>query len=112
MKSPEPTVAAVVRQQTGIAWSLARRLCTEGRVTVNGERCLDPASRVAPGTVFLPFHFAGWYQGRDLLDKYPEGAAPVVRGEAVNTAMTYGYDSVTMMQETKTTLCQIEKFQG
>jgi 23S rRNA pseudouridine1911/1915/1917 synthase len=26
-------------------------LCTEGRVTVNGERCLDPASRVAPGTV-------------------------------------------------------------
>ena len=51
MKSPGPTVAAVVRQQTGIAWSLARRLCTEGRVTVNGERCLDPASRVAPDTV-------------------------------------------------------------
>ena len=34
---------------------------------------------------------------------------PVVRGEAVNTATTYGYDSVTMMQETKTTLCQIER---
>jgi len=51
VKSSEPTVAAVVRQQTGIAWSLARRLCTEGRVTINGERCLDPASRVAPGTV-------------------------------------------------------------
>jgi formate dehydrogenase major subunit len=65
--------------------------------------------RVAPGTVFLPFHFAGWFQGRDLLDKYPEGAAPVVRGEAVNTATTYGYDSVTMMQETKTTLCQVSK---
>jgi formate dehydrogenase major subunit len=27
----------------------------------------------------------------------------------VNTATTYGYDSVTMMQETKTTVCQIEK---
>ena len=40
---------------------------------------------------------------------YPSGAAPVVRGEAVNTATTYGYDSVTMMQETKTTVCQIEK---
>ena len=65
--------------------------------------------RVAPGTVFLPFHFAGWFEGRDLLDKYPEGAAPVVRGEAVNTATTYGYDIVTMMQETKTTLCQISK---
>jgi len=66
--------------------------------------------RVAAGTVFLPFHFAGWFQGRDLLDKYPEGAAPIVRGEAVNTATTYGYDRVTMMQETKTTLCQISKW--
>ena len=51
MKSPEPTVAAVVRQQTGVAWSRARGLCTEGRVTVNGECCLDPAFRVSPGTV-------------------------------------------------------------
>jgi formate dehydrogenase major subunit len=63
--------------------------------------------RVAQGTTFIPFHFAGWWQGKDLLDKYPEGAAPIVRGEAVNTATTYGYDSVTMMQESKTTLCQI-----
>jgi formate dehydrogenase major subunit len=65
--------------------------------------------RVGPGVSFIPFHFAGWWQGRDLLDKYPEGAAPIVRGDAVNTATTYGYDSVTMMQETKTTLCQIER---
>jgi formate dehydrogenase major subunit len=63
--------------------------------------------RVASGTTFIPFHFAGWWQGADLLDKYPNGAAPIVRGEAVNTATTYGYDSVTMMQETKTTLCQV-----
>jgi len=65
--------------------------------------------RVAQGTSFIPFHFSGWWQGRDLLDKYPDGAAPIVRGEAVNTATTYGYDSVTMMQETKTTLCQVER---
>jgi formate dehydrogenase major subunit len=32
-----------------------------------------------------------------------------VRAEAVNTATTYGYDAVTMMQETKTTLCQVVK---
>jgi 23S rRNA pseudouridine1911/1915/1917 synthase len=51
VNSPQPTVAAVVRQQTGVPWSRARRLCTEGRVTLNGQRCLDPASRVAPGTV-------------------------------------------------------------
>jgi formate dehydrogenase major subunit len=66
--------------------------------------------RVGPDTAFMPFHFAGWFQGKDLLDYYPTGAAPVVRGESVNTATTYGYDSVTMMQETKTTICRIEKF--
>ena len=65
--------------------------------------------RVGPGTVFLPFHFAGRWQGADMRSYYPEGAAPIIQGEAVNTATTYGYDAVTMMQETKTTLCQIEK---
>src|SRR5688572_22357194 len=65
--------------------------------------------RVGPGTVFMPFAFAGWMEGKDLLEHYPQGSAPYVRGEAVNTAMTYGYDIVTMMQETKVTLCQIAK---
>jgi formate dehydrogenase major subunit len=65
--------------------------------------------RVGPDTVFLPFHFSGRWGGVDLAPYYPEGAMPVVRGEAVNTATTYGYDSVTMMQETKTTVCQIER---
>jgi len=65
--------------------------------------------RVGPDTVFLPFHFSGRWGGVDLAQWYPEGAKPVVRGEAVNTATTYGYDSVTMMQETKTTVCQVVK---
>ncbi len=65
--------------------------------------------RVGTDTVWMPFHFAGRWQGQDMLPYYPNGAAPVVRGEAVNTATTYGYDSVTMMQETKTTICQVEK---
>ena len=65
--------------------------------------------RVGPDTVFMPFHFSGRWQGADMLAYYPNGAAPVVRGEAINTATTYGYDSVTMMQETKTTICNVEK---
>jgi formate dehydrogenase major subunit len=65
--------------------------------------------RVGPDTVFLPFHFSGRWQGADLLAYYPAGAHPIVRGEAVNTGTTYGYDAVTMMQETKTTICNIEK---
>jgi formate dehydrogenase major subunit len=63
--------------------------------------------RVERGVVFMPFHFGGHYQGEDLLDKYPDGAAPYVRGEACNTIFTYGYDSVTMMQETKVSLCRV-----
>lgn len=63
--------------------------------------------RVAPGVVFSPFHFAGHMQGKDLRDKYPKGSDPYVLGEAANTVFTYGYDSVTQMQESKCTLCKI-----
>ena len=63
--------------------------------------------RVARGVVWLPMHFGGQLQGKSLLDKYPKGAAPYVVGEAANTAMTYGYDSVTQMQETKCSLCRL-----
>lgn len=49
----EPTLAEVVREQTGCAWSRARVLCTDGRVTVDGVRCLDSAHRVAVGSVVV-----------------------------------------------------------
>jgi formate dehydrogenase major subunit len=65
--------------------------------------------RVDRDTVWLPFHFSGRWQGADMLAYYPDGAHPVIRGEAINTATTYGYDSVTMMQETKTTVCQVQR---
>jgi formate dehydrogenase major subunit len=65
--------------------------------------------RVGEGVAFMPFHFGGHFQGVDLRSKYPPGADPYVLGEAVNTVTTYGYDAVTHMQETKVTLCQIEK---
>ncbi|KIC45559.1 formate dehydrogenase subunit alpha [Tateyamaria sp. ANG-S1] len=64
-------------------------------------------NRVGEGVAFMPFHFGGHYQGEDLRSKYPEGADPYVLGESTNTAQTYGYDSVTQMQETKATLCKI-----
>ena len=88
----------------------------------NGDRCwvVTPTGarlnvqamvteRVGADTAFMPFHFSGHWQGKDMLAHYPEGAAPIVRGEAINTGTTYGYDSVTMMQETKTTICNIER---
>ena len=64
--------------------------------------------RVGRGVTFMPFHFGGHFQGEDLRAKYPAGADPYVLGEAANSAFTYGYDSVTQMQETKCSLCRIE----
>jgi len=63
--------------------------------------------RVGRGVAFMPFHFAGWFQGVDQRGKYPKGADPIVLGESVNTITTYGYDPFTGMQEPKATLCQI-----
>jgi formate dehydrogenase major subunit len=63
--------------------------------------------RVGKGVAWMPFHFAGWFEGVDQRDKYPKGADPIVLGESVNTLTTYGFDPVTGMQEPKATLCQI-----
>jgi formate dehydrogenase major subunit len=63
--------------------------------------------RVGEGVAFMPFHFGGHLQGEDRRHKYPKGADPYVLGESTNTVQTYGYDSVTQMQETKCTLCSI-----
>ena len=65
--------------------------------------------RVKPGVTWMPYHFAGEMHGESLAPNYPEGTVPYVIGESANTAMTYGYDPVTQMQETKASLCQIEK---
>jgi 23S rRNA pseudouridine1911/1915/1917 synthase len=51
VESSFPTVAAVVRERTGLSWSRARKLCAEGRVTVDGARCLDPARRIDEGSI-------------------------------------------------------------
>ena len=65
--------------------------------------------RVGRGAAFMPFHFGGHFQGEDRRHKYPKGADPYVLGESANTALTYGYDVVTQMQETKASLCKIMK---
>ena len=63
--------------------------------------------RVGKGVTWMPFHFAGWFQGVDQRSKYPKGADPYVLGESMNVLTTYGFDPATGMQEPKATLCQI-----
>jgi formate dehydrogenase major subunit len=63
--------------------------------------------RVPKGVVWMPFHFGGWLDGRDLRANYPAGADPIVLGESANVMTNYGYDPAAGMQEPKTTLCQV-----
>jgi formate dehydrogenase major subunit len=94
--------------------ALDRGITNGGWVWVTGTESASKAwmkalvtERVGKGVAWMPYHFAGWFQGVDQRSKYPKGADPVVLGESANTVTTYGYDPVTNMQETKVTLCQI-----
>jgi formate dehydrogenase major subunit len=91
-----------------------RRIKAGGWVWVTGPESNSKArmkalvtERVGKGLAWMPYHFAGWFQGVDQRGKYPKGADPFVLGESVNTLTTYGFDPVTGMQEPKATLCQI-----
>ena len=77
----------------------------------NGSRAKVKAlvtERVGKGVAWMPYHFGGWFGGKDLRGNYPAGLDPIVLGESANTITTYGYDPATGMQEPKATLCQIQ----
>ena len=63
---------------------------------------------VSEDRIFLPFHFAGVFQGEDMSHKYPQGTKPYAIGESANTVTNYGYDIITQIPETKGGLCRIE----
>ena len=64
---------------------------------------------VLPDMVFMPFHFAGYFQGADRTGNFPAGTKPFANGESANTVTNYGYDIVTQIPETKGGLCRVEK---
>lgn len=68
--SLHPTVSSLVRQQLGVSWSKARQLCIDGRVTVDGERCTDPAARVPAGAAVVVDQYAPKLRAGPL----PDGA--------------------------------------
>ena len=65
--------------------------------------------RVAPGTVFAPYNFAGQIFGKKYTERYPERMVPYAVGATINVVSNYGYDRVTQMQETKVGLCKVYK---
>ena len=65
--------------------------------------------RVDERTLFMPYHWAGIFEGVDYGDRYPEGTEELARGDSCNIITSPGYDEQTQMQETKVALCNVYK---
>ncbi len=64
---------------------------------------------IRPGTVFMPFHWGGIFQGADYVARYPKGTAPLVVGDSANIVAPPGWDATTQMQTTKSGMCEVSK---
>ncbi|MDY6864350.1 MAG: formate dehydrogenase subunit alpha [Halobacteriota archaeon] len=65
--------------------------------------------RVNEKTVFMPYHWAGIFEGESYEDRYPDGSAEFKIGDSANIIASAGYDEQTQMQETKAALVNIYK---
>ena len=113
MPSTQPTVAAVVREQTGVAWSRARKLCMDGRVTVDGQRCLDPATRVSPDAVVVVNEHAPKVEKgplqRDAIVHYDRDVVVVNKPPGVLSVADEPGNKDTLVDHTRTLLRKIDK---
>ncbi|WP_457591236.1 molybdopterin-dependent oxidoreductase [Geoglobus sp.] len=71
-------------------------------------------TRAVPrGVVFMPFHWAGQFQGKPYLDRFPViddmDTRPYVYGESANVTNSPGWDPETQMQNTKSGICNVVK---
>jgi formate dehydrogenase major subunit len=57
--------------------------------------------------VFMPYHWAGIFEGKPYEDRYPEGTAEMALGDSVNIICADAYGRETQMQETKAALCKV-----
>ena len=60
-------------------------------------------------TIFMPYHWAGVFEGVSYADRWPEGTQELAYGDSVNIICVDGYDRSTVMQETKACLCKVYK---
>jgi len=77
--------------------------------TLRGKCKVMPyvTERVNDQTVFMPYHWAGIFEGKSYEDRYPPGTAELALGDSCNIITVDGYDRVTQMQETKVALCKV-----
>ncbi|MBN1455561.1 MAG: formate dehydrogenase subunit alpha [Methanomicrobia archaeon] len=60
-------------------------------------------------TIFIPYHWAGWFEGQSYANRWPAGTEELAYGDSVNIICVDGYDRSTVMQETKACLCKVYK---
>ncbi len=77
----------------------------QGKVKVK----VKVTERVNEKTAFMPYHWAGIFEGAGYEDRYPEGTAEHVLGDSCNIVTAPAYDEITAMQETKVGLCKVYK---
>ena len=65
--------------------------------------------RVNEKTIFMPYHWAGIFEGESYAHRYPDGTGEVAYGDSANIIASAGYDEQTQMQETKAGLCKVYK---
>lgn len=77
----------------------------QGKVKVKAKI----TERVDEKTVFMPYHWAGIFEGKSYENRYPQGLAEYRLGDSCNIIAPPSYDVETGMQETKTGLCKVYK---
>jgi 23S rRNA pseudouridine1911/1915/1917 synthase len=112
-ETERPTVAAVVRAQAGVPWSRAKKLCIDGRVTVDGERCLDPATRISPdATVVVNEHAPKVEKGplqRSAILFHDRDVVVVDKPAGLLTVADTPGNKDTLVDHTRTLLRRIDK---
>ncbi|ADC65167.1 molybdopterin oxidoreductase [Ferroglobus placidus DSM 10642] len=76
-------------------------------------------SAVPKGVVFLPFHWAGVFEGKSYVERFPraegesgESLSPYAYGDTPNILNPPGWDPSTQMQNTKAGMCQVFKLEA
>ena len=88
-------------QDGDIVWVETR----EGKILVKAK----VTERPMEDHVFLPYHWFGLFGGEDRTEHYPEDKIPYGIGEPANKVCNYGYAWTSQMQETKASICEVEK---
>jgi len=103
-----PALAADVGITNGdFVWveTLRGRCHVKSKVTDGMTKSAEQTHEVA----FMPYHWAGIFEGESYEDRYPPGTAEMALGDSVNIICVDGYDRTTQMQETKVCQCKIYK---